>query len=197
MLFAEETRRLSSDHWTPVQVAVCAAEMLVTGPETRVLDIGCGSGKFCLIGAASQAAGFTGIDQRRHLVLEGRAIASSASISNVGFIHGNMMDLDWSSYNAFYLYNPFLENLCLPAALDQTVPLKPEFFFLYVETVQRKLLALPIGTRVVTYHGFGGEMPYGYRQVASKSIGSDFLRCWVKDDCVVLAGPKRAMVWRE
>lgn len=197
MLFAKEKRHLSSAHWTPVNVAVCAAEMLVTGPASKVLDIGCGPGKFCLIGAATQAADFTGIDQRGHLLSEGQAIAKSASLANVEFIHGNMMDLDWSAYNAFYLYNPFLENVCMPATIDETVPLKPELFFLYVEAVQRKLMALPLGTRVVTYHGFGGEMPYGYRMVESTEIGSDFLQCWVKEiDCIVNAGPLRAMVWR-
>ena len=38
-------------HWTPVHVARRAAQFLVTGPETRVLDVGSGPGKFCLVGA--------------------------------------------------------------------------------------------------------------------------------------------------
>ena len=196
-VFATETRQLSSAHWTPVRVAVCAAKMLVTSPRTKVLDIGCGSGKFCLIGAATQTVSFAGIDQRHHLLLEGEAIARSANISNVEFIHGNMMDLDWSDYNAFYLYNPFLENVCMPAMIDETVALKPEYFYMYVEAVQLKLMVLPVGTRVVTYHGFGGEMPYGYRMVANKEIGSDFLQCWIKEsDFVVKAGATRAIVWK-
>jgi SAM-dependent methyltransferase len=196
-VFSKQTRLLSSGHWTPVRVAVCAAEMLVTRPGTKVLDIGCGSGKFCLIGAATRSVSFAGIDQRLHLLAEGQAIASRANLSNVEFIHGNMMDLDWSGYNAFYLYNPFLENLCTPAVIDETVPLKPEYFHLYVEAVQQKLMFLPVGTRVVTYHGFGGEMPYGYRMVANKEIGSDFLQCWIKEsELIVKAGASRAMVWR-
>jgi SAM-dependent methyltransferase len=196
-VFAKETRQLSSTHWTPVQVAVCAAEMLVTGRGTKVLDIGCGPGKFCLIGAAMQHVSFAGIDQRGHLLEEGQAIARRANISNVEFIHGNMMDLDWSDYNAFYLYNPFLENVCMPAIIDETVPLKPEYFYQYVEAVQQKLMDLPSGTRVVTYHGFGGEMPYGYRMTANKKIGSDFLQCWIKEsDLVIKEGATRAIVWR-
>ncbi len=181
VVFADETRRHSSAHWTPVHVAACAAEMLAASPAARVLDVGCGPGKFCLIGAASQTVSFTGIDQRGHLLVEGQAIARSANIPNVEFIHGNMMDLDWSDYNAFYLYNPFLENLCTPAIIDETVQLKPEFFILYVEAVRKKLSSLPKGTRVVTYHGFGGRMPSGYRLVANQEIGSDFLQCWIKE----------------
>ena len=196
-VFSEPAKRLSELHWTPVDVAVCAAEMLVADRSTKVLDVGCGSGKFCLIGAATQAASFSGIDQRRHLLAEGQAIAGRVALPNVEFIHGNMEDLDWTGYDAFYLYNPFLENVCMPAMLDDTVPLRPEYYFRYVETVQQKLRRQPIGTRVVTYHGFGGEMPYGYRMIEKREIGSDFLQCWVKDDDFrVQVGATRTMAWR-
>jgi SAM-dependent methyltransferase len=154
--------------------------MLVAGPGTRVLDVGCGPGKFCLIGAARHSVPFAGIDQRLHLLLEGQAIAKSERISNLEFIHGNMVDLDWSDYNAFYLYNPFSENVRVPI-IDKTVPLRVEYHCLYVEVVQQKLMELPVGTRVVTYHGFGGEMPYGYRMVANKEIDYGFLQCWIKE----------------
>lgn len=180
-VFSRGTSLLSSAHWTPVEVAVCAVDMLVTSRGTRVLDVGCGPGKFCLIGAATREVIFTGVDLRNHLLKEGRHIARKASLSNIEFIHGNMMDLDWSNYDAFYLYNPFLENLCRPAMIDEAVSLKPEYFYRYVEAVQEKLMDLPMGTRVVTYHGFGGEMPYGYRMAANKEIGSDFLQCWIKE----------------
>lgn len=195
-VFTWETRQLSSDHWTPVHVALCAAEMLVASPKAKVLDVGCGPGKFCLIGAATHPVPFAGVDQRPHLLAEGQAIARNAKISNVEFIHGNMVDLDWSEYNAFYLYNPFSENVRMPV-IDKTVPLRVEYYCLYVEVVQQKLMNLPVGTRVVTYHGFGGEMPFGYKMVANKEIGSGFLQCWIKDgDCVVTAGATRATVWR-
>lgn len=195
-MFTWDTRQLSSDHWTPVEVALCAAEMLVTGPGARVLDVGCGPGKFCLIGAARHPVPFAGIDQRPHLLMEGQAIARCERITNLEFIHGNMVDLDWSDYNAFYLYNPFSENVRQPV-IDRTVPLRLEYYCLYVEIVQRKLMELPVGTRVVTYHGFGGELPYGYRMVANKEIGSGFLQCWIKEsDCFVKAGESRATVWR-
>jgi SAM-dependent methyltransferase len=194
-VFTPETRQLSSDHWTPVEVALCAAEMLVASPQAKVLDVGCGPGKFCLIGALKHAVPFAGIDQRPHLLAEGRAIASRAKIRNLEFIHGNMVDLDWSAYNAFYLYNPFSENVSTPA-IDGTVPLKPEYYSLYVAVVQQKLMGLPVGTRVVTYHGFGGEMPYGYRIMANRKIGSGFLQSWIKEsDSHVTAGGRRAMVW--
>ena len=53
-------RRLSIMHWTPVHVARRAAQLLVTGPKTRVLDVGSGPGKFCLVGAMATLGHFTG-----------------------------------------------------------------------------------------------------------------------------------------
>jgi SAM-dependent methyltransferase len=58
-------RKLSPLHWTPIVVASHASKLLVTKPGTRVLDIGCGPGKFCLIAAALTDGYFTGVEQRR------------------------------------------------------------------------------------------------------------------------------------
>jgi SAM-dependent methyltransferase len=45
MIYPPEIRDLSLRHWTPVAVARRAADFLVGEPETRVLDLGCGTGK--------------------------------------------------------------------------------------------------------------------------------------------------------
>jgi hypothetical protein len=44
-IFSRETRRLSSTHWTPVLVSLCAARMLAKTPDAKILDVGCGPGK--------------------------------------------------------------------------------------------------------------------------------------------------------
>ena len=60
LIYPPQIRELSSLHWTPVAVAAEAAKLLVTAPGTRVLDIGCGPGKFCLVGASLTDGRFTG-----------------------------------------------------------------------------------------------------------------------------------------
>ena len=49
-----------------------------------------------------------------------------------------------------------------------------------VRLVEQVLRDAPIGTRVVTYHGFGGRIPRGYHLVTDERIGTDSLRLWVK-----------------
>lgn len=44
-----------------------------------------------------------------------------------------------------------------------------------------KLAKLAVGTRVVTYHGFGGDFPRGYRCERIEKSGTDRLEQWVKE----------------
>ena len=93
-------RRLSIMHWTPVHVARRAAELLVTGAETRVLDVGSGPGKFCVIGALATLGQFTGVEQRPHMVDFSRSFARKYKIPRVHFLRANAMDLNWRLYSA-------------------------------------------------------------------------------------------------
>lgn len=49
-LLPEHLRRLSHEHWTPVDVAIRATALLCPASGTRILDIGSGVGKPCVIG---------------------------------------------------------------------------------------------------------------------------------------------------
>jgi hypothetical protein len=42
----------SARHFTPVNIAIKAAKLLVDKPTDKILDIGSGVGKFCCIGSA-------------------------------------------------------------------------------------------------------------------------------------------------
>jgi len=36
------------------------------------------------------------------------------------------------------------------------------------------------GTRVVTYHGFGGKLPAGYALASREPAGGDALELWIR-----------------
>ncbi|MBC7659687.1 MAG: methyltransferase domain-containing protein [Chitinophagaceae bacterium] len=184
-IFNKATRSLSSRHWTPLAVAIWAARLLSAdagaGKVHRILDVGCGPGKFCFAGALTTDSEYYGIEQRTHFIDEANRIRLRHDIPNSHFILGNMTDLDWNLFHAFYLYNPFLENVTRFARIDKSVPLSLEHFNTYVETVESKLALLPVGVRVVTYHGYGGTFPEGYRLTEKKSIGTHYLDLWVKE----------------
>jgi SAM-dependent methyltransferase len=175
-------RRLSDMHWTPVEVARRAAELLAVDPTSRVLDIGSGVGKFCLIGALTTRATFVGIEQRENLVEVARQTAERGGVSRAHFLHGNMVDLDWGEFDGFYLYNPYYEHISdYLQPITGLIELAPEHYRQYIGVTCAKLSAASAGTRVVTYNGFGGEMPAGYRLLLRETAGTDFLEVWEKD----------------
>lgn len=176
----------ASVHFTPINVAQHAVRLLAPRPGTMVLDVGSGVGKFCIAAAlAAPQAQFVGVEWRRHLVRWGERIARAKQLSNARFIHADAIDLDWSEYQSFYLYNPFAEQLHSPAfVLDRTIDFDPAKFILYVNAVRARLAAARIGTRLVTYHGFGGPPPAGYELVREEAIGTDRLELWIKTRAV-------------
>lgn len=178
-LFPESIAALSARHFSPVSVARRAAELLAPTPHHRVLDLGSGPGKFCIVGAAWTGASFTGIEHRPHFVKVAIQAAAQIGVGNAHFIHANILELSWRPYDAYYLFNPFAEQLL--GGIDGTVPVSPTRFAFYVREVRERLRLARMGTRVVTYHGFGGNMPRSFRLVLREDAGSDELELWVKD----------------
>jgi hypothetical protein len=181
--YPDWVRCRSERHWTPVEVAQRAAELLVTSARTRVLDVGAGAGKFCIIGALTTQGRFYGIEHQMHLVDVARETADHYGVQQrVQFTHGNMISTDWREFNAFYFYNPFCEHMTgLFGATDQTVDFAPRLRESYIRFARAQLTASPVGTRVVTYHGYGGRFPPGYRCVTREGRGTDFVELWVKE----------------
>jgi SAM-dependent methyltransferase len=203
LIYPARIRELSPVFWTPVAVAAEAAKWLVTAPGRRVLDIGCGPGKFCLVAASLTDGNFTGIEQRSDLVTAARQAAiefgfstSDSSLSasrhpchprnprfsqssGVNFIHGNVLEIDFGDYDAFYLFNPFEENMFQGNKIDRAVPFSPELFKKYTSYVSAQLGARPIGTRVATYMGYANDIPSCY-SCESSQFGDD-LKLWTKE----------------
>ena len=85
-IYPEDISKLSPCHWSPVEVCQMAALLLVLEPGTRVLDIGCGPGKFCAIGATTTRGHFTGVEQRGRLVKAARMMLQRQGITGVEIV---------------------------------------------------------------------------------------------------------------
>jgi predicted RNA methylase len=181
-VYSFSVRAVSRTFWTPVRVAQRAAELLVRDVRSRVLDVGAGAGKFCIVGALKTGARFTGLEHRRHLVtIAGDAAERLGVTPTTHFLHGGLREVDWRRFSAFYFFNPFSENLYgRRDRLDDTVELSKERFRRDVDLVYGELERAPPGTRVVTYHGFGRELPPCYRSELREGAGSDVLELWVR-----------------
>lgn len=175
-------RRHSIRHWTQVGVAARVAGWLAARGVSRVLDIGSGIGKFCVVGALSSDLAFVGVEHRRSLVETARCVAAMFDVEKrATFLHGDATEVEASAFDALYLYNPFEENLH-PASvwIDQTVEVSRRRFTQSLSRVERLLSDRPSGSYVVTYNSFGGRIPDSYDLELSKVAGTNLLRLWRK-----------------
>lgn len=189
-VYPEPVRRLSPIHWSPFNVCKMAARLLVVEPGTRVLDIGCGPGKFCMIGATTTEGHFTGIEQRKRLVRAARNLLKGHDVTNAEIVHGNITGVDFRSFDAFYLFNPFEENIVPMLRIDHGVELAPALYSEYTRHVRLELARMPEGTRVVTYCGDCVEIPECYLREDTAFGGKLIL--WVKHspESLSSAGPE-------
>lgn len=177
-VYPARIQRLSRCHWTPVGVCRKVAQFLAPHPDVRVLDLGCGPGKFCAIGASLTGASFTGVEQREKLVKAARRMLRRFRLKRANIIHGNITDIDFAAYNAFYLFNPFQENIFENFRIDTEVELSTALYNQYNTHVAAQLEKMPPGTRVVTYWGDNAEIPASYDCVESAQGAT--LKFWVK-----------------
>jgi hypothetical protein len=138
-------------HWTPIEVIKTAVRWLGTESENKILDIGSGVGKFCLIGAMNSKAHFTGVETRKNLVDEARQLQKELELSNVNFIHSDIKDVDFNDYTSFYFYNPFCEHMALSGGIDDQIQFDEEAFYSYQDFVEEQLKQTPKGTKLVKY----------------------------------------------
>ena len=57
----ESLRLISKTHFTPVRIAQLAAEWLTEDGPKKILDVGAGTGKFCIAGAIEYNSFFYGL----------------------------------------------------------------------------------------------------------------------------------------
>ena len=181
-IYPADVRALSSRFWTPVAVARRAAVLFREAGARRVLDVGAGVGKFALVAAATAPElHIVGIEHRKRLVEVARRARSLLRIANARFRVGDVTLAGWRSFDAFYFFNPFGENVFLgPERIDNRVELTESRFARDSTRVDRSLRSASVGTVVIAYHGTSGEIPPCYDLSHSERAGTDWLRVWVK-----------------
>lgn len=177
-----EMQLVSYQHWSGLAVAQRAAAWFSELNLATVADIGSGAGKFCVAAALFGGCRFTGLEQRPRLVTAAQNLAQLFRVDDrVHFITGALGEIAPPRADAYYLYNPFGENLFPPSAqLDDEVELSRARYDRDVAAVEDLLRRAPLGTYIVTYNSFGGRLPTGYDEVRVARDLPAVLRMWRK-----------------
>ncbi len=162
-----ELRTVSARHWTPLDVAKRVSEWIEQLGIRTVVDVGAGAGKFCVTSALLSNARFLGIEHRTRLVTASRKLAKVFGVERqVAFEWGVVGRRPIPHADAYYLYNPFGENLCPRVnRIDGEVALTRERYEYDVEWVRQFFHGVPVGTYVITYNGYGALLPPSFFDV--------------------------------
>ncbi len=181
-LLSTGARALSKRYWTPVSVACRVADWLGEQRAQTLLDIGSGVGKLCTVVGLRAECSVVGLEQRVELVKLSRSLAESFGVCpRVSFIHAALGEVALPPADAYYLYNPFGENLLgIEGQIDHSIDFSEARFCQDVRLVQGLLRAAPSGTCLITYNGFGGVIPAGFVDLRVERHGINDLILWRK-----------------
>jgi len=181
-LLPAELREVSEDYWTPIPVVRRVAAWLRAERVRTVVDIGSGAGKFGVATALLAPCHVIGLEQRPALVAEARALAALFGVDDrVRFEHGSFGVTPTPAGDAYYLFNPFVEYGFRSARYaDAGVVFSEPARRRDVAAMRRFLSTAPVGTVVITYNGFGGDVPPSYGQMRVDLSFRGPLRLWKK-----------------
>ena len=178
-LYPSAIQKLDSLHWSPLPVIFKATQFLAGGTGTKMLDIGSGSGKFCLIGSYIKPdVSFYGVEQRKYLVDAANQVRELLERQNVQFFHKDFTQMNLREFDSFYFYNSFFENLPESEKIDDSIDYSTELYMYYSRYLHKQLTGLFIGTRIATYCSWDDEIPVGYSLIEVHMDG--LLKFWVK-----------------
>ena len=164
--------------FTPLSIAQMATDWLTEDGKKRILDIGAGVGKFCIAGAAYSDSYFCGIEHRPSLAKIANELILKFNIPNAVVQNGDITEIDFENFDAFYLYNPFFENLMPDLRLNNEIELSSSLYLYYFNYTERQLSKVRPGTRLVTYHGNNFEVPSSFKKIKENADG--MLKLWIK-----------------
>lgn len=170
-IYSPEMKAIANFHFTPVDVARSAAAFLAPEPDSHILDIGSGAGKFCMIGAATAKGQFTGIEQRKELHDLAVSLTTKLAWPRVDFRHGNIMETFLQPFTGIYYFNAFFEHIIPEDAIDDSIAFSRTRHTLYVLYVKQQLARMPPGTRLVTYFSYANMIPWSYESVGTAFDG--------------------------
>ncbi len=161
-IFQKKYSKISRIHWTPIEIAKIATNWLTKSSNTKILDIGSGVGKFCVIGSMISNAHFYGVEKRIDLVNETNRLKIKLNLNRINIINENIVNIDFKDFDSFYYFNPFCEQIAECGLIDDTIILSETKYKSYENHVFNQLDKSKIGARLVTYYSSNFSPPHSF-----------------------------------
>ncbi|TGL04422.1 methyltransferase domain-containing protein [Leptospira bouyouniensis] len=163
---------LSPYQWTPISVVLSTWEYLREEKVSSVVDLGSGVGKFCLNLARVSEHQFPilGIEDRKELFQIADSLREKWNFKKVKFEHGNFLKEFPYGYSHYYCFNPLYETMKASHSIDGSKDKSAILFIQNLQLLKNHFLNCKIGTKIITYHGFGGSTLPGFKVLLKKEL---------------------------
>lgn len=140
--------------WSNSDAAVYSSN-LIKGCK-KVIDIGSGTGKFCLIAAKlNPDIHFTGVEISEKYWEESIRLKDILGITNVNFLLQDYKDVDIINFDGIYIFNPFVMSKKDPYGMKfQFGRRQDKEYFEYVKKFKADLYKANAGTKLIMYNPF-------------------------------------------
>ena len=171
-LLPEDVRTYADQHFAGTYAISLACNFLISSSAAHILDIGSGTGKFCLLGALlHKEAQFTGVEYRDSFVQIAENLRLKMCLENVNFQCKNILDYPFSAHTGVFMFNPFLEHRNVRARMqDFTDDLGREGT--YFSYVRNQFTHCRSGIRLATFHVDSTQVPENFNLVDRKMGGT-------------------------
>jgi Methyltransferase domain len=178
-IFPDDIQKFTRLHFSPIEVSKHVAKFLTQKkPNAKILDIGSGAGKFCMVGSLFTDGHFTGVEQRESLHVIANEIAETHFLQKVEFILENILNIPFGDFDGFYIFNSFYENVSFDDNITDEINLSQPNYDAYSTYVKDELDNMPIGTRLATYFCSRSVAPDSYELV--DDTFNENLNLWIK-----------------
>ncbi|NML21230.1 methyltransferase domain-containing protein [Pseudoflavitalea sp. G-6-1-2] len=178
-LVPDLSSELNEVHWAPLRIIRKSVEFLAHRENLKILDIGSGIGKFCLAAASYKSdAHFYGVEQRASLIERAEALKHDLGLPNITFLHKNFTQLDLGSFDGFFFYNAFFENIPGAYRIDESIEFSKELYDYYTHYLYNELSVLQPGVRIATYCSWDDEIPPTFKLQEWHEQG--LLKFWIR-----------------
>lgn len=174
---------LSPYQWTPISVIERTWNYLSKDKVTSVVDLGSGVGKFCiyLSKVSNHSIDILGIENREELLKISESLKEIWNTPDVNFKNTDFLNEFPTGHSHYFCFNPLYETMKGSHSIDSSKKKSAHQFLKDLEILKQKLFLLSPGTKLITFHGFGGSYLPGFRIILKEEINSGEYLIWERE----------------
>lgn len=174
---------LSPFQWTPISVIERTWNFLSHDGVSSLVDLGSGVGKFCIYLSllSHHSIDILGLEDREELVNVSESLKKHWEVTKVQFKKENFLNQFPKGHSHYYCFNPLYETMKGTHSIDSNKIKSATQFLKDLQILKQNLLLMKPKSKLITFHGFGGNFLPGFRIILKEEISGGEYLIWERE----------------